>query len=144
MTGNGSNRRNSTKSTGPRTYGGKARSKQNFLNHGLSILDLNPQVEAEIDHLVWLLTEKHGPDVAILDAACTAEAQVHPQRIQAFRSGLLRNYTPNETSGLEADQSLPNESFSNIFVQVERLGWYEASALSRRKSAFRRFLAFVP
>lgn len=141
---NHANRRNSVKSTGPRTPSGKAQSRQNARKHGLSIVDSNHRMEAEIERLAGLIAGRHGCKVAIFEAARTAaEAQVYLQRVQAFRTALLQSGVRNGESGAEAGQGVPSKYLTEIFAQLERLDRYETRALSRRKFAFRRFLALA-
>lgn len=138
------NRLNAKKSTGPRTSVGKAQSKQNARKHGLSIEGLDPQMEADIEILAGLIAEKYECDVALDEAArIAAEAQVHLQRVQAFRTALLRSGVEDGTSGVEVGQRLASEIVLETSVQLERLDRYEARALSRRKFAFRRFLTLA-
>lgn len=66
------NRRNSAKSTGPRTSAGKARSNQNARKHGLSVSDLDPQADTEIEHLAGLIAGKHVISDVIFHAARAA------------------------------------------------------------------------
>jgi hypothetical protein len=135
------NRRNASKSTGPRTPSGKAQSKQNARKHGLSIVDLDPEMESEIENLAELIADSYGIADGILEAARdAAEAQVKFQRVQAFKSAILRGGLANTTSQSEAGLGSPNDLFLEIFDQLERLDRYEARALSQRKFAFRRFL----
>lgn len=138
------NRRNAVKSTGPRTPSGKAQSKQNARKHGLSTVDLDPEKESQIEHLAKLIAGSYGIADGILDAARdAAEAQIKLQRVQAFKSAILRSGVANAASRVEAGQKSLNDFFPDIFNQLERLDRYEARALSRRKSAFRRFLKLV-
>jgi hypothetical protein len=135
------NRQNAAKSTGPRTPSGKAQSKQNARKHGLSIVDLDPEMESEIEHLAELIADSYGIADGILEAARdAAEAQVKFQRVQAFKSAILQCGVANITSQAEAGLGSPNDLFMEIFDQLERLDRYEARALSRRKFAFRRLL----
>ena len=138
------NRRNSAKSTGPRTLSGKAQSKQNARKHGLSIVDLNPQMELEVENLAELIAGSYGMADDIINAARNAaEAQIKFQRVQAFKSEILRSSVANAASGAKGDQRSPNEFLPEILDQLERIDRYEARALSRRKFAFRRFLECV-
>ena len=138
------NRRNAAKSTGPRTPSGKAQSKQNARKHGLSIIDLDPEMESQIEHLAELIADSYGIAGGILEAARdAAEAQLKFQRVQAFKSSILRSGVANAASQAEAGLGSPNDLFPETFDKLERLDRYEARALSRRKFAFRRFLECV-
>lgn len=138
------NRRNSAKSTGPRTPSGKAQSKQNARKHGLSIVDSNHRMEAEIERLAGLIAGGHGGNVAIFEAARTAaEAQVYLHRVQAFKTALFQSGAKNEQLGAEAGQCSSANFMTEIFAQLEQLDRYETRALSRRKFAFRRFLVLA-
>lgn len=138
------NRCNSRKSTGPRTSLGKARSKQNALQHGLSVVEPNSQAEAEIEYLAVLIVGDYKADAVILAAARTAaEAQVYLQRVRAFGIAMLRSGTADATSEAERGHCSSNVPSPKTFVELEKLSRYEARALSRRKFAFRRFLALV-
>jgi hypothetical protein len=135
------NRLNAAKSTGPRTPSGKAQSKQNARKHGLSIANLNPEMESEIELLAELIAGSYGVAADILEAArAAAEAQINFERVQAVKFEILRSGGANALSGVKAGQSSSNNLFPEIFDQLERLDRYEARALSRRKFAFRRFL----
>ena len=138
------NRRNSAKSTGPRTPIGKAQSKQNALKHGLSSPDLNAKMEAEIEQLAELIASSYGNASHVLEAArSAAEAHIDLQRVQAFKIRLLRSSAEHTSSKAEAGQSFLLDFLTKTSVQVEQLDRYEARALSRRKFALRRLLKLV-
>lgn len=138
------NRRNSRKSTGPRTTIGKSRSKQNSLKHGLSVVEPYSLAGAEIEYLAMIIAGDYETDAVILAAARTAaEAQVYLQRVRAFRIAMLRSGTADATSEAERGHCSSSVPSPQTFVELDKLSRYEARALSRRKSAFRRFLALV-
>jgi hypothetical protein len=138
------NRQNSSKSTGPRTFVGKARSKRNSHKHGLSIFESSHHVGAEIEHLAEFIVGKYSGDPGILDAARNiAVAQIFLEQVQAVRNALLRGGAMDGTSGFESRACLRGKKFSDIIDRLERLDRYEARALSRRKFAVRRFLLLV-
>lgn len=134
------NHRNAQASTGPRTSAGKARSGQNARKHGLSAVEPNPEVEAEIEALAVLMAGEHVRGAGVLDAArAVAEAQFQLQRVRAFRIALLRSGTSTQGRETELDGQPFTEIPVALFQQLEGLERYERRALSRRKFAMRRF-----
>lgn len=141
---NFANRNNSMSSTGPRTSEGKARSKQNARKHGLSIIYPNSQLGVETERLAVLIAGDYGDNIGILSAARTvAEAQIYLQRVQSYKTAMLRTAAADRLSRVEVGQKLLGELSPVIFVQLERIDRYEARALSRRKVALRRFSELI-
>lgn len=138
------NRRNAQASTGPRTVSGKARSGQNARKHGLSAVDPNSEVEAEIEALAVLVAGDRLRDVTILEAArAVAAAQFQLQRVKSFKIALLRRETSNYWQEAEPDGLLISAEPVELFQQLESLERYERRALSRRKFAVRQFSELV-
>jgi hypothetical protein len=134
------NRRNAQASTGPRTAAGKARSGQNARKHGLSAVDPNPEVEAEIEALAVLIAGEHVSDAGVVEAArAVSEAQSQLQRVKAFKVALLRSGASTQSQEAELDGRPLTEIPVMLFQQLEGLERYERRALSRRKFAVRRF-----
>lgn len=141
---NRANRSNAQASTGPRTAAGKVRSGQNARKHGLSAMDLNPEIGAEIEQLAKLIVGEHGSHAGVLEAArAVAEAQLQLQRVKAFKIFLLRTGTMLQGPEGESGDLPPSEIPSDLFLKLEDLERYERRALSRRKFAARAFTELV-
>ncbi|MGU3361949.1 hypothetical protein ACLBWX_16600 [Methylobacterium sp. M6A4_1b] len=98
----------------------------------------------ETEYLVALMAGDYGTDAITLAAArAAAEAQVYLKRIQAFGNAKLRGGTTDERSGPELGHRSSSVPSPETFVELEKFNRYEARALSRRKFAFRQFLAIV-
>ena len=89
------NRRNSRKSTGPKSVSGKARSSKNALRHGLETPpSANPVFAQQIEDMARALAGE-GADLDCLRCARrVAEAQYDVLRIRRIRDKLLND--PNE------------------------------------------------
>ena len=89
------NRRNSRKSTGPKSASGKARSSKNALRHGLETPpSANPVFAQQIEDMARALAGE-GADLDCLRCARrVAEAQYDVLRIRRIRDKLLND--PNE------------------------------------------------
>lgn len=99
------NRRNSRKSTGPKSASGKARSSKNALRHGLETPpSANPVFAQQIEDMARALAGE-GADLDCLRCARrVAEAQYDVLRIRRIRDQLLND--PNER--------LPPVSFAQV------------------------------
>src|ERR1700722_3619405 len=82
------NRRNAKKSSGPRSLGGKARSRRNALRHGLSIASRAiPAFQQDVMLLARALSPA-GEDIG--DAALiAADAEIDLLRIRKYRAALI-------------------------------------------------------
>lgn len=134
------NRANAKSSTGPKTAPGKARSAQNALRHGLNISVLSypaltPLAEAMARRIA-------GPDAnaeALEHARQIGEAQVDLNRVRdSRRRSITAFWTDPNLEHLEGDEKLAAivEERASQLAAFDR---YERRALSRRKSAIRRF-----
>jgi hypothetical protein len=119
------NRRNAKKSTGPRSAGGKARSRRNALRHGLSIASrANPAFQED----VMLLARALSPaDKDIGDAALnTADAQIDMLRIRKYRAALI-----------EESHGQAGPAYFDLVNELDTLERYERRAFARRNKALR-------
>lgn len=138
------NRLNCKKSTGPRTYAGKERSKRNSLKHGFSLATRDPQFETEIEHLSTLISAQRSTEFFVLDAArAVAETVVYLKRIQLYRTDLMQRSEIENIKRFNSDQSASYEFLLKLFAELERLDRYESRALTRRKFAIMKFLSIA-
>jgi hypothetical protein len=80
------NRENARKSTGPKTAGGKSRSRQNALRHGLEALHIHdPLTHEKIKRLVAMICSDDAELVEQDLATTIAECQIAISRIRAAR-----------------------------------------------------------
>ena len=135
------NRRNSQRSTGPRTAVGKARVRRNALRHGLAATILrDPALKVEVDQLAAVICGKGADPAKREQALIVAESEALLSRIRAARVDLIEQMSPT-LPGQEADASqltLPNPG--QLLTQLLRLERYESAALSRRTRAAARVI----
>jgi nitrate reductase beta subunit len=82
------NRKNATRSTGPRTAVGKSKSSRNALRHGLSLpLIMDAAIKADLEELARLLANKDTNSMAA--ALHAAAAHLDLQRVQKIRRDML-------------------------------------------------------
>lgn len=144
------NRKNARASTGPRTKRGKLRSARNALRHGLSISILaDPALAATLDPLARQIAGQAASPESLEMARLVAAAQVDLLRIQQVRQHLLLralndlgfdrqevlNLPPSKDESLAASA----EAIANLAARLIALDRYERRALSRRRSAIRKF-----
>jgi paraquat-inducible protein B len=80
------NRKNATRSTGPRTAVGKSKSSRNALRHGLSLpLIMDAAIKADLEELARLLANEDTNSMA----AALHAAAAHLQRVQKIRRDML-------------------------------------------------------
>lgn len=123
------NRTNASRSTGPRTLGGKLRSRNNAIRHGLaSPVTAYPTATEKIERLTALLVERAQHLLDARQARAIAESEIERLRIQGTRERiadrLSQARTPDEAADLLGEQT-------KIFR-------YEEKAFSRRRRLFRR------
>lgn len=124
-----SNKQNASLSTGPRTEGGKLRSKYNARRHGLA------QPLGQIpgyDHMIEVLTGLYADGSSNLGdlkrARAKAESHIDMARIRQARFDLLE-------AALTADGAVDLDSTVKALDRVFR---YERRALSKRKNALKK------
>ena len=119
------NRRNAKKSSGPRSANGKARSRQNAFQHGLSIP--SGAIPAFQPDVMWLARALSPASEDIGDAALTAaEAEIDLLRIRKYRAGLIEE-SRNQVGQISAD----------LADDLDKLERYERRNFARRNKALR-------
>jgi hypothetical protein len=88
-----SNRSNGRRSRGPRTAAGKASSRLNALQHGLSLSVLNePSICAEVEKLARIIAGAGADDAQLSQARIIAEAQLDLVRIQGAKATIMTSH----------------------------------------------------
>jgi len=123
-----SNKKNASLSTGPRSQGGKLRSKMNARRHGLAtpIGDI-PEQSSRLERLAALLAEDSNRLLVAEEPRLIAECHLDMQRIRAIQHEMLREMIEADT--IEGQKSSVSE--------IEKIDRYRRRAASRRKTAFR-------
>ncbi|MCJ9706005.1 hypothetical protein [Bradyrhizobium sp. SHOUNA76] len=97
------NRRNATRSTGPKTAGGKTRSSRNALRHGLARSAVSDPAEAA--NLAVAITSRLGHQVSPEAAMALARSKLARLQIRSLRqamlAALLTGPLPADLKGLE-------------------------------------------
>src|SRR6516164_3193920 len=107
------NRRNSMRSTGPRTRSGKARSRANSLRHGLlSKVLVDPALVAETDQLARRIAREHGKPDNCFESRTIAEAELIILSARAVRAQLLDTTSSELAPDTKADDGRHSEEGS--------------------------------
>jgi len=126
------NRRNATKSTGPRTLAGKIRAKANAFKHGLATQALRDKSQRQqIDALTQALMGQTNP----IAARAIAEAQIELQRVERYRAELLGKIPTPDEAGLGEQGG----EIASIVRMLEKLMRYERRATSKRNRAMKEY-----
>ena len=89
------NRRNSRKSTGPKSHAGKKRAARNAFTHGLSVSFRSAASDALVDDLAVEIAGGIGKDPRVLHCARSfAQAEQELDRIRRLRIGLIEGPAP--------------------------------------------------
>jgi hypothetical protein len=134
------NRRNATRSTGPRTSAGKARSSQNARKHGLSIsVQVQPHLADLVQDLATRLdaeaTSSHAPE----EVQALATAMLEVLRVRSVRTQILEELAAHCTDLSVAGSAASRKEIANLLQHLVRADRYERRALSRRKFLIRSF-----
>jgi hypothetical protein len=128
------NRRNAQKSTGPRSTAGKARTRYNALQHGLSIPAALDAVAADRVEELRLALDQVSTGYGEYDfAKLAAEAQVDIERVRLAKAAIVNKAAQRQSS---TDLPLTEQAASGFASQTKnlaRLERYERRALSLRK-----------
>jgi hypothetical protein len=138
------NRRNSRRSTGPRTAHGKARVRRNALRHGLAASTVkDPARSIEVDRLAAAICGKDADPMNREQALIIAESELTLSQVCAVRVAILEQMSP--TLAAQAPDapkpvaaSTQRTTACGVYLaQLVRLDRYERRAFSRRKRAMR-------
>jgi hypothetical protein len=128
------NRENAKRSTGPKSASGKWRSSSNARRHGLSTsVFADPLLAKEVQELARDIADSckaAGLEKLAVDAAA---AELDIQRIRLARSRLIA----------QSDSRLAAacvETYRRQLTELCALDRYQTRAMSRRRTALRRFL----
>jgi hypothetical protein len=142
------NRRNSRRSSGPRTVAGKLKVSRNALRHGLAAATLRDSgIAAEVDRLATAIGGENADAAQREQALIIAESQLTLLRVRAVRTSIFEQMLVATGA---ADTQEPSEQLlgrqragvigRSHFEQLRRLERYERRAFSRRQSAIRTLL----
>src|SRR6516165_1554273 len=140
------NRRNSRRSSGPRTHTGKLKVSRNALRHGLAAATLRDSgIVAEVDRLATAIAGENADAVQHEQALIIAESELSLLRVRAVRTNILEQMraTAAEEGGSRGDQAnavLPGVIGGAYLDQLRRLERYERRAFSIRQAAIRKLL----
>jgi hypothetical protein len=126
-----SNKSNASRSTGPRTPGGKLRSRNNSRRHGLATrVEDAPEVKGSIDRLTAILAEGTDDFERAEQARSLAECHFDLRRIRAARFDvfLTMDDLENATAG----------DFEKALGVMASISRYQTRALSKNRRALRK------
>ena len=126
------NRANARASTGPKTAGGKNRSKRNSRRHGLNIsIFADPILSAEAEDLAREIAGEGTSPEILEHARCVAEAQIDLMRIRLIRSQAHLEDLPPVYAEITKDElrvyrflsrkSSPEEQSALLFDLVDKV-----------------------
>ena len=146
------NRRNSRRSSGPRTPAGKLRVSRNALRHGLAAATLRDSgIAAEVDRLATAIGTENADAVQREQALIIAESEITLLRVRAVRTSIFEQMllaTGAADTQEKSEQLLGRQRAgvigSSHFEQLRRLERYERRAFSRRQGAIRKLLDVLP
>src|SRR6516165_2777813 len=142
------NRRNSRRSSGPRTVAGKLKVGRNALRHGLAAATLRDSgIAAEVDRLATAIGGENAAAAQREQALVVAESELTLLRVRAVKTSIFEQMllaTGARDTQEPSEQLIERRRVGVIgrshVEQLRRLERYERRAFSRRQSAIRRLL----
>jgi hypothetical protein len=142
------NRRNSRRSSGPRTVAGKLTVSRNALRHGLAAATLRDSgIAAEVDRLATAIGSENADAAQREQALIIAESELTLLRVRAARTSIFQQMLlatgaadAQEPSGQLLGRQRAGVIGRSHIDQLRRLERYERRAFSRRQGAIRKLL----
>ena len=126
-----SNKKNASRSTGPRTPGGKLRSGQNRRRHGLATrIDDDPEAKSGIECLTAILAEGSEDFDRIQRLRLLAERHFDLRRIRAARFDVFLT--------IDNLEDATANDFERALGKMVSISRYQTRAVSKTKRAFRK------
>jgi hypothetical protein len=125
------NRRNASRSTGPRTPGGKLRSRHNARRHGLATpVENDSEAAAGIESLAAILADGSNDFERTEQSRAVAGCHFDLRRIRAARHDVFLTLGDLENAN--------GNDIEIAICAIERINRYEKRASSKRKQALRK------
>lgn len=128
-----SNKRNATRSTGPRTKTGKTKASRNAFCHGLAAKFGTAEVDAGNVAVLASALAGEAPS-SISEARAAAESELELIHIRKVRARFWGVFQEAVGSGNR------HASLLELLTEAESLDRYERRAISRKRTAFRDLL----
>ena len=134
------NRRNSAKSTGPRSAAGKNIASRNAVKHGLWRLTYEgPAISPEIDSLAKAFCQNSENPQVYGAAVKVAQAEIVLRRIATQKAALLKRLTTLKTVTKEQTESSddPGKQRRDECQRLEAVNRYQRRAWAQQRRAIR-------
>ena len=120
------NRRNASRSSGPRTLRGKSRSSRNAVRHGLAVpLSNDPVRLYEIEQLAKMLSASSNDLLRQDEARELAECHFDLRRIRSAKAAVLQHLGSFDNPDVEAHAAAAEA--------LDKISRYESRVLARRR-----------